>query len=148
MRITDPTAMVEGMEIFPVNGFTNSSTHDCSIQRLEVIKVSITPYTGKGPPDWLEYKRLAFVSRNLDVTRLDLKNGVWEEDTNIFYVDRIDISSMQDMGIIAQNYNKHQVFTSLAEAMLYGEGKVELEDIAEAPAIGLVGDYDRAMKVI
>ena len=147
MRITDPSQLCAGMEIFCADGFTGSK-YDCHITKVEVIDVSLPPPSDSTAPKvWMMVKLLAIHGQY--ITSLNLTAGVWiENDSCKKWIGDDHLNSMQDMGIIANAYNKHQVFTSLTEAKLYGEGNLNLSDVTEAPDVGAVSDYDRAMKVI
>ncbi len=145
MRITDPNQLCAGMEIFYTSGFTQS-TYDCHLTKVEVIDVSI-PSDNKpqGSKTWIRVKLLALYD---DITSLRLVAGEWEEnDSCKHWIGNESVNSMQDMGIIQQTYNKHQAFTTLEDAKLYGKGKL-LGFFDIAPIVGFIGDYERAMKVI
>lgn len=146
MRITDPSQLCAGMEIFCTDGFTGSK-YDCHITKGEVIDVPLSPPSDSTAPKvWVMIRLLALHD---DITSLNLSAGIWvESDSCKKWIGDDHLNSMQDMGIIANAYNKHQVFTNLTEAKLYGEGKLNLSDVAEAPDVNAVSDYDRAMKVI
>ena len=147
MRITNPNQITAGMEIFCIDGFSGS-TYECHITKVEVVDVPLPPQSDSTAPKvWVMVKLLAIQGQY--ITSLNLSAGVWfESDSCRKWIGDDHQNSVQDMGIIANTYNKHQVFTNVVEAKLYGEGKLNLSDIAEAPAVGAVGDYDRAMKVI
>jgi len=147
MRISDPLQLCAGMKLFCVNGFSGSTTYECNISREEVVDIPLPPHRdATAPKVWILLRKLAFHD---DITSLRLQSGGWHESNSCAnWIHREDLSSMQDMGIIQQSYNNHQVFTDLTEAKLYGEGKLDLSDIDEAPVLGVYGDYDRAMTVI
>jgi len=146
MRISDPSQLAPGMEIFCTDGFT-AGAYDCVLTKVEVVEVSVSSGTKPaGPKTWIRVKSLALHD---DITSLRLIAAVWEEcDSCKDFLGKEHLNSMQDMGIIQNHYNKHQVFTTLEDAKLYGEGKLELSDFDTAPDVSIVGDYERAMKVI
>ncbi len=145
MRISDPIQLCTGMELFYVDGF-GQSRHECRITKVGVVDVAISSdHKPEGPKVWIRVEPLFIYG---DITSLNLVNGEWEEsDSFKTWIGKTVVNSMQDMGIIQNTYNKHQAFTTLDDAKLYGKGKL-LGYFDVAPSVGFVGDYERAMKVI
>ena len=147
MRISDPSQLVVGDIIYIIRNRTSLTAH-------EVLAHSIYPSPGNAAlgKKWMDLKQCLIHDSITALTATHLKmrsDGMWDYKYDEFYEDRIESLSMQDAGIIPNTYNDHQTFTSLAEAKLYGEGKLDITEIEEAPtAVVDPCDYDRAMKLV
>ena len=155
MRITDPSQLQQDMEIFYVCDFSNNTRHKCIIKKYKVVHCSVPPNSDpNGDPRWIDIELMTIrddVSSIYLAPLTGIPIGVWEDsDSLLYYVGRVRQHSMQDMGIIPNHYNKHQAFTTLDDAKLYGQGKLlDLFDVApDLSVTNVVSDYDRAMGVI
>lgn len=136
--ITDPSQLKVGMTIYLVHAFSDARKQMmCSITESEVLAVSITTTTGLD--DFMRVKESAtYIQINFDDSLWDYKShastGVPHE------------TSMQDMGIIPNKYNKHGTFDNMSEAKRYLSTIVGLT--IKEPAGHNTNNYDRAMRVL
>ena len=124
-----------GMIIYNVHAFQDDrKLKNTWIENHEVLKFPVT--VSHGNDNFFDLKcGNVSIRANFDTTK-------WEQ-TKLHSPGHIHQKSMQDMGIISNNYNNHQTFDSLAEAKQYicNFNQVNFTEPGSS-------NYDRAMGVL
>lgn len=137
MRITDPNQLKTLDTIYSAFAFSEPHKRGwCSIHKYEVLDCPLAK-----DPNWI-LLRLDTVQPPLTYYfKVDLTNRTWKHHRVGVHTTSQE-RSMQDMGIISNNYNLHQTFDNLDEAKQY------ICNVLSVNLDGMICDYDRAMKVI
>lgn len=123
-----------GMTIYHVHAFQdNRRFKNTWLEDYEVLKFPVT--TSHGNDNFVDLKRGDLnIKANFDTNN-------WEH-TKSYNTGHTKQKSMQDMGIISNNYNNHQTFNSLADAKQY------ICNFNQVNFTEPSSNYDRAMGVL
>jgi hypothetical protein len=124
MQYTDPKQLSKGAPMFVVSSFGScGQDHHCCITEYQFVQAT-TSNIDKNTKTFADI---------LDLNHHRLrKDGSW--DMNYWTPStRERNSSMQDMGIIANGYNKHLTFDNLQEAQQYAESVYGFTNYTPSP---------------
>lgn len=136
--ITDPDLLTVGDTVFYAQAFSEPNMlQNCVIYTYTVIEFPITSH----PSSMTNFIKLEEADSWVIVT--PAKEWVSRKSAHI---NKYEELSMQDMGLIPNNYNKHNTFTSMDDAKKYMCSVTSLT-ITEPKGLRN-NNYDRAMKVL
>jgi len=126
--------LVVGMTIYAVHAFNDpDKIKYSSIDELTAVHFPIP--SSSGLANFIRVSR----SKHIGV---DLVNNTWKYSNCPV---RHDERSLEDMGIIPNKYNLHQVFSTIEEAKHYIRLITGFDIVEPVP---IISDYDRAMKIL